>query len=427
LNRRDERFASVAQVDDRVRRTTTASGIRVITDPIPEAHSVSLSAWIGAGSRDEPSELAGACHFLEHLLFKGTTHRTAHQINTAIDKVGGEFNAYTAKESTAFLVRVPAVDVALGAALLCEVVADPLLSAADVEAERGVILEELAMVADSPDELALSRLGEAIYPGHALGWEVLGRDETLEAMDREQIAAMHDRWYGASNVVIAGAGRLDHDELVAMIEGAIPVRGSNAPDRSAPSAPPEPLVVERRDTEQVHLVQGWLGTDHEDPDRFALAVLNHALGDGPSSRLYRCIRDERGLAYSVFTSHTAYSDSGMVSLYVGTTPRHLGEVRTLVADQLAAVQSDGITDEELEVAVGYLSGSTVLALEDPGTRMARLGAGELTRRGVVSIAEVLDGYAGVSHADVVRVARRVFGGPSSTVGVGPLRETDLAD
>ena len=184
-------------------------------------------------------------------------------------------------------------------------------------------------------------------------------------------------------------------------------------------------MVERRDTEQVHLVQGWLGTDHEDPDRFALAVLNHALGDGPSSRLYRRIRDERGLAYSVFTSHTAYSDSGMVSLYVGTTPRHLGEVRTLVADQLDAVQSDGITDEELEVAVGYLSGSTVLALEDPGTRMARLGAGELTRRGVVPIADTLDGFAHVTHEDVVRVAQRVFGGPSSTVAVGPLTESDL--
>ncbi len=312
--------------------------------------------------------------------------------------------------------------------MLCEVVADPLLSGDDVEAERGVILEELAMVADSPDELALSRLGEAIYPGHALGWEVLGRDETLEAMDRDQIAAMHDRWYGASNVVIAAAGRLDHDELVEMIDGAIPARRFERPATGPP----------RRSRRNV---SSWSdGT----PSRCTWC----RVGSEPTTRIrtgsrWRCstmrsATDRRavstarsvtsaGLAYSVFTSHTSYSDSGMVALYVGTTPWHLAEVRTLVADQLAAVQSDGITDEELEVAVGYLSGSTVLALEDPGTRMARLGAGELTRRGVVPIADVLDGYAGVTHEDVVRVARRVFGGPSSTVGVGPLRESDLLD
>jgi predicted Zn-dependent peptidase len=425
LNGREPRFDSIAGVDDRVRRTTTASGIRVISDSIPEAHSVSVSAWVGAGSRDEPSELAGACHFLEHLLFKGTHRRTAHEINSAIDKVGGEFNAYTSKESTTFLVRVPAVDLELGASLLCEVVSDPLLSSTDVEAERGVILEELAMVADSPDELALSIVGESLYPGHGLGWEVLGREDTLGAMDRDQIASIHDRWYGGANVVVAAAGRVDHDELVALVEAGLPAHSTVVPERVAPSGNPTELRVEHRDTEQVHLVQGWVGVDHDDPDRFALAVLNHAVGDGPSSRLYRSIRDERGLAYSVFTSHTAYSDSGMVTLYVGTTPSHLGEVRSLVNDQLEHVQGHGITDEELEVAVGYLTGSMVLALEDPGTRMARLGAGELTKRGVVPITETLDGFASVGQDDVVRVARRVFGGASSTVAVGPLRARQL--
>jgi predicted Zn-dependent peptidase len=198
------------------------------------------------------------------------------------------------------------------------------------------------------------------------------------------------------------------------------------PERVSPEVVTDPLVVVHRDTEQVHLAQAWLGTPHDDPDRFALAVLNHALGDGPSSRLYRRIRDERGLAYAVFTGHTSYSDSGMVSLYCGTTPAHLGEVRRLVAEELASVQADGIGAEELEVAVGYLSGSTVLALEDPGTRMARLGAGELTTRGVVPIEETLDGYAAVTPDDVARVARRVFGGPGSTVAVGPVHDSDLS-
>ena len=397
----------------------------MVTDSRPDAHSVSLSAWIGAGSRDEPAELSGACHFLEHLLFKGTTRRTAHQINTAVDAVGGDFNAFTAQESTAFVVRVPAADVDLGSELLCEVLAEPALGEAEIEAERGVILEELAMVADSPDEWAMSRLAEAVFPDHGLGWEVLGRVETLEAMSRTEIEAIHRRWYGGQNLVVAAVGRLDHDQLVDVVDRFLPADGAERPTRVAPVATPVPLVVEHRDTEQVHLTRAWLGLDHDDPDRYALAVLGHALGDGPSSRLYEQIRDERGLAYSVFTSHMNFSDSGMMTLYCGTTPKHLTEVRSLVDAQLEAVQADGITDEEMRVAVGYLTGSTILALEDPGTRMARLGSGEITRGSAIPLDEVLAGYRSVTNDDVARVARRVFGGPSSVVAVGPVKERSL--
>lgn len=398
----------------------TAAGVRVVTDPAPGATSASLSVWVGAGSRDEPAELAGACHFLEHLLFQGTAHRSAHEVNIAVGSVGGELNAYTSRETTAFFVRVPAADAAMAMELLCEVVSQPALEADDVETERDVILEELSMVNDTPDEVAMSELALTLFPDHGLGRETLGTVSTLEAMTRSDLTAFHGRWYNPANLVVAAAGAVDHSAIVALAERLHSVAAKERPSRPVPNAVAAQTVITERDAEQVHLALGWRGLAQRHDDRFALAVLLHALGDGPSSRLYRTIRDERGLAYSVFSSQTSFTDSGMVALYCATNPSNLDEVRTLLDSELDSVITKGVTPEELRVAVGYLTGSTVMALEDHGTRMSRLGNGWVSQGDVLPVTEVLAGYAAVTHADVTRVAATLLDSPRVTVAVGPV-------
>lgn len=404
-----------------MRVTTLDSGVRVITDPTPDAASGALSLWVPSGSRDEPPDAAGAFHFLEHLLFKGTTRRSAHAVNQAVDAFGGELNAFTSKETTAFFTRVPAEHTDAAFQLLCEVVLDPALDPHDMASEREVILEELAMVSDTPDEVAASMLDEALFTDHPLGWEVLGRPETLDAMDLDALAAIHDRWYRHGELVVAAAGAVDHDHLVAAIaECTSSGDGSGRPQRDAPGALLGASVRLERDIEQVQVALGWRGLPLGDPDRFALAVLLHAFGDGPSSRLYREVRDERGLAYSIGTSAASYTDAGSVHLSYGATPRRLEEVREVVADQLDAIRRNGISAEELRGAIGYLQGSLVLSVEDAGARMSRLGS-TMVARGCLDVpSETFAGYGAVTHEDVLRVAERVWSTPCAEVLVGPI-------
>ena len=415
-----DRYPGVDTIDGRVEISETSSGVRVISDPVPGATSASLSVWVGVGSRDEPPELAGACHFIEHLIFQGTELRSAHEVNVAVDAVGGDLNAYTSKETTAFFVQVPATDVAMATELLCEMVARPRLDPGDVETERAVILEELAMVNDTPDELAMTMLVDAVFPDHGLGWETLGRVDTLESMTRSDLARFHDRWYNPANIVVAAAGAVEHAATVAMTEGAFGNATHRRPRRTAPDAMPAMTVTLERDTEQVHLALGWRGLDHRHPDRFALAVLMHTLGHGPSSRLYRVIRDERGLAYSVFSSQSMFGDAGLLSIYCATSPTHLDEVRQVIDEQLDAITTDGITAEELRISSGYLCGSAIMALEDHGTKMSRLGSALITRGDVVPVRTSLEAYAAVTPDDVVRVAGHLLGTERVTVAVGPV-------
>jgi predicted Zn-dependent peptidase len=413
-------FVALSGVDERVRRTQLDSGVRVVSDPTPGAASAAVSIWIGAGSRDEPAESAGAFHFLEHLLFKGTSRRSAHELNMAIDGVGGELNAFTSKESTAFFARVPASDAAMAVDLLAEMVSEPALDADDVDGEREVILEELAMVNDAPDELAASLLDEAVFPDHGLGWEVLGRPETLEGLGRESLAEIHERWYRGATLVVAAAGAVDHEQLVDQVATWFPHATTDGPARTRPTAAPLGESSVERDSEQVHVALGWRGLPVDDPDRWALAVLLHVLGDGPSSRLYQEVRDERGLAYSIGSGQASYSDAGMVTVSYGATSRHTAEVAEVVDAQLAAILADGVTTEELRVAQGYLRGSLLLALEDAGSRMARLGGGELARGGIEPVADALQGYAKVTNDDVRRIGERIFTAPRTAVSVGPI-------
>ena len=395
-------------------------GLRVVTQAVPGALSVAAGAWVGVGNRDEPAPIAGVSHFLEHLLFKGSSTRSARDIAEGVDAAGGDLNAFTSKEYTAFHARVPAKDLDFGLDTLLDVLVDPDFTDDDVEAERRVILEELAWSADTPDDIVHSRLAESLYPGHPLGWEVLGTAESVRAMRPDDVRAFHERWYRRPNVVIAVVGDVDHDTVVDRIDEALAAMPSgDVPERHAPSEPIRTEVTLRREIEQTHLALGWHGVSHFDDDRFALAVANQLVGGGWSSRLFQEIRERRGMSYSVFSTMGSYVDSGTLSVYGAMSPSRSEEFQAVVDEELAELAADGPGEREMEVARGGFEGATVLALEDPGSRMARLATNLLVRDDVIEIDDYLRRVRAVTAADVRRVLAGVVGGPRARAVVGP--------
>jgi predicted Zn-dependent peptidase len=397
------------------------SGLAAVTEHMPDVRSVSIGFWVGAGARDEVPELAGASHFLEHLLFKGTATRTAREIAVAIDGLGGEMNAYTTKEYTAFYVRVlgDRLDVALD--ILCEIMSRPAFRPNEVEAERQVILEELLMHADEPDDVVHDLLLEALFPDHPLGREVLGDAKTISNMSVDDIAGFFAGHYGSANLVLAAAGAVDHDALIAGVNDrlASPPGGAAQP-RVAPGATTRPSIVVKRTTEQAHLVVGLRSIDVHDDDRFALAALNQILGGGLSSRLFQTIREERGLAYSVYSYRTAFTDAGALVVYAGTAPNRATEVLTLIDEELDRIAQEGVSVAEVDLARAHLLGATALSLEDSAARMSRIGRGLLLHDAVWTNAEVDERISAVSQDDVQRVIQRTLAStPRTIAAIGP--------
>lgn len=399
---------------------TLPSGLVVAVDPMPGSRSVAIGVWVGVGARDEPDPLAGVTHFLEHLLFKGTPTRSAQDISRAVDRVGGDINAFTAKEYTAYHCRLPGRYLDDGVELLGDVLCHPALRADEVDNERHVILEELAMDDDVPDDVVHRVFARQLFADHPLGRDTAGERERIETIAVDDVRRFHAEHYGARNTVIAVAGAVEPERVVDLVERAfsdLPQHDGRAPRHGPGSIGGDTVVVD--DTEQVHLLLGGRALPRLDPDREALDVVNHVLGGGLSSRLFDEIRERRGLAYSVFSGASAYADTGVWSVYAGTLPEHAATVRALVASELDRLVADGITDEELEVAVGYLTGSYELGLEDPGARMGRLG-GQLVTAGELRPVEAqLARWEAVDHAAVRRVLDRVYAAAPLTVTLGP--------
>ena len=403
-----------------IQRSTLPSGVRVVTERMPGSRSVAVGAYVGVGGRDEDPDLAGASHFLEHLLFKGTPTRSARELAEAIDATGGEMNAYTSREHTSFYARVPAGHGTMAVETLAEVLSNPALRQDEVEAEREVILEELAAAEDNPEDVAHTRLAEALFPDHPLGREVLGTEGSIEAMSRDEIATFHERWYRPRNLVIAAAGAVDHNEVRGVLDGFTGTgQGGEAPTRKAPTPDVVGRVVVRHPVEQAHLALGWRCLDQDDPDRWALALANYVLGGGTASRLFQQIREERGLAYTVFSSVALNVDSGALTVYAATSPAKVAEVLAIVDGIVGDLVDSGITEAERELALGFLEGSLELAQEDSGARMARIGRHEQSRGEVLTIDEQLARLRAATTDDVARVLRRVLDAPRSTVAVGP--------
>ena len=403
-----------------LRITQLDSGLTVATEHVPGALSVATGVWVGVGSRDEPAELSGVSHFLEHLLFKGTPTRTSQEISRSVDRVGGDFNAFTAKEYTAYYCRLPARHAEFGIELLGDVLIRPALREADVDSERLVILEELAMDDDSPDDVAHRMFASQLFADHPLGRETAGDRDTVQAIDAADVRRFFGSHYHAGSMVVTLAGPIDHDDALKLVSSAFAdvCPTGQVPSRHAPDAVGGNYAVDD-DTEQVHIVMGGRALPRRDEDREALDVINHVFGGGLSSRLFEEIRERRGLAYSVYSGVSAYADSGAFQMYAGTQPEHGDEVIALMSAELDRLISDGVSDEELDVAVGYLTGAFELGLEDTGARMARNGGLLITTGAVRPIDEQVARWAAVDQTAVKRTISRVLTSDPIVVTVGP--------
>lgn len=329
-------------------------------------------------------------------------------------------NAFTTKEYTTFYVRLLADDADMGADLLSDIIWSPAFRPNEFESERQVILEEILMHADEPADLVHDVLAEALFPRHPLGREVLGDAGTVTAMTAGDVAAFHRLHYRPGNIVVAAAGAVDHDRVVERVAAGLDGRsGGAAPEREAPTSTALPSLVVERDTEQAHLAVAVAGPDRDDEDRHALSIVEHVLGGGMSSRLFQSIREERGLAYSVYAYRLAFQGAGALAVYAGTSPASAGDVLDLIGAELDRVAADGITAEELAAARGHVRGSMALGLEDSGARMSRIGHSQLVHGRVLTLDQVEQRLAGLTLDHVNDVARRWLSGPRTVVTVGP--------
>lgn len=408
----------------RFERTTLDSGATVVTEKMTEVRSVTVGFWFDVGSRDEPDHLAGTSHFLEHLLFKGTPARSAKDIADAFDAVGGDVNAFTGKEYTCYYARVLDDDLPMAVDVLADMINNSLLEPSEFESERRVILEEIAMHEDTPDELVHDLFYRAMWDGHPLGHPVLGYNDTIARVARDEVAEYWRERYLPPNMVVAAAGNVDHFDLVRRVEDLFTREGGERTARAG--AGPSWFAgagVHKRPTEQAHIVVGCEALTRTDPDRHALALLDTVLGGGMSSRLFQEIREKRGLAYSVYSYRSLFADTGTFAVYAGTTPQNAETVIDLVLGQFDDVLANGLTPAELERAKGHLKGSLVLASEDPSSRMNRLGRQLLTTGEILSIDQLIARFDRITMEDVRRVAERLFSARRFRVTVvGPFDE-----
>ena len=411
-----------------ITRTVLDGGLRVVTESLPAVRSVALGIWVGVGSRDEDEAHAGATHYLEHLLFKGTRRRTALEISAEMDAAGGEMNAFTAKEYTCYYARVLDADLPLAVDILSDMVTSSLIAPKDVDAERNVVLEEIAMNDDDPTDTAHEAFSAKLFGDTPLGRPILGTVNSINAITREQIFEHYQARYTPEHLVVAAAGSVDHDLVVRLVTEAF----GPALDRVAEPAPPRlnghpgfgaaagvGTTLVSRGIEQANLVLGCEALARTDDRRFALGVLNAAFGGGMSSRLFQEVREKRGLAYSVYSFSAQHADTGMWGIYVGCLPAKADEVLAICAEEINRVIGSGLTDAELARGKGQVRGSIVLGLEDPSSRMSRLGKSELVYPRLEPVDEVLTSIDAVTHDDVRAVAAEILTRSKALAVVGP--------
>jgi len=416
-----------------ITRTVLPGGLRVVSEAMPGVRSVSVGVWVPVGSRDETPALAGTSHFLEHLLFKGTATRSALDIASAMDAVGGEFNAFTEKEHTCFYATVLDRDLPLAVDIIADVVLNATITAQDVDVERSVVLEEIAMRDDDPADLVHDEFAAALHGDTPLGRPILGSVESIAGLTRRQIAGYYRRRYAPDAMVVSVAGNVEHADVVRLLRRAFDahLEPDHAPAPRRPSRidvtdlPVRTTHVVGEDSEQANLLLGVHGVTRHDPRRWASGVLSAALGGGMSSRLFQKIREQRGLAYSVYTFNTGYSDSGQFGVYAGCQPGKADEVLGLMIEELDAVAHGSLTAEEIARGKGQMRGSIVLGLEDSGSRMSRIGKSELAYGDIMGLDELLQRVDAVTPADVAAMAADLLSRPRCLTVVGPFGDHDF--
>lgn len=413
-----------------VSRTTLPSGLRIVTEEVSTVRSVAFGIWANVGSRDESPTVAGASHFLEHLLFKGTNTRSALDISAAIDAVGGEMNAFTGKEYTCFYARVIDSDFSIAAEVICDMIKDSIIRSEDVDSERTVVLEEIAMRDDDPSDLVHDLFAETLYGDGPIGRPILGTVDSITNMSRKSVHTYYKKKYLPENLVVAVAGNIKHERVV---ERVTELLGDFLNSTAKPaSLRPATKVRARglgevgliyRKSEQANILLGFPSIDRNDERRFALSVLTSALGGGMSSRLFQEVREKRGLAYSVYASMQQFAGGGILSLYAGCNPEKATEVTTIFRDVLGDVINSGLSDEELERAKGQVAGSMVLGQEDTGSRMVRIGKSELVYGEIKSMDEILGSVRAVDQRAIGELADEIFTATPTLAIVGPYKQS----
>ncbi len=416
-----------------VRRTVLPSGLRIVTEEVSSVRSAAVGIWVNIGSRDEAPATAGASHFLEHLLFKGTPRRNALEISSAIESVGGEMNAFTSKEYTCFYARVIDTDLPMAVDVISDLITSSIVTAEDVDAERKVVLEEIAMRDDDPSDLVHDLYAETYYGDTALGRPILGTIDSINNMSRNTVFNYYKKRYLPQDLVVAVAGNIKHKRVVAMVEEALS-RDNFLDVQGIPQIRPNTPIkrgkqrrvgIIYRKSEQAHMFYGMEGVARNDDRRFTMGVLSSALGGGMSSRLFQEIREKRGLAYSVYSYAQQFAGSGQIGFYAGCNPSKATEVINIIQEVLADVASNGMSHEEIERAKGAVRGSLVLSQEDSASRMSRIGKSEIVYGDIMGFDEILKAVARVTPEDV-RVIASEFLTKTPTLGVvGPYKSESL--
>ena len=404
---------------------TLPNGLRLITHHMPTVRSVAIGCWIDTGSRDEAPEEAGASHFLEHLLFKGSDKWSARAIAEAFDGIGARHNAFTSKEYTCYWTRMRDEDIPLGLEILSEMIQRPAFRQDEIDNERHVVIEEINMNEDDPTDVAHEQLITALWESHPLALPILGTRDSITGMSRDTIEGYWARRYTPYSTVVAIAGNLPEDivdQVVAWFGGWEGVKIDHA--FRAPQVVPR-VSVETRDTEQAHLVFGSESFARDDERRFALTLADHVLGGGMSSRLFHEIRETRGLAYAVHSFRLPFADAGASAVYVGTTPIQTAEVLGLIRSEIDRFVAEGVTDDELDRAKGHIKGALALGLEDALSRMNRIGRTELTGLEHLTVDETVAVIANTSAEEVQAAAKAAYSGPFVIGAVGPFGSDEL--
>ena len=392
--------------DQNVRKKEFPGGLRVFSEPLDEATSVALGVWIRAGSRDETDEVAGITHLMEHMLFKGTPDMNALGIAEAFESIGAQENAATGEEYTVLYARFLPEHLERALDIMSDMVLRPTL--ADLEREREVIVEEIKMYEDRPDQMADEYLSSLLFHDDTLGRPIIGSTETVRGVDHDTLKGFHQDTYNASNVFVVGAGKLDQDEFERMVEQKLSKlpEGETFERQANPGTPDSRLFYKFKETEQYHVSMGSLGIPAGSEDRYAMASLNNVLGGGMSSRLFQEVREKRGLAYAVFSYHQGYSDTGAIKTYVGSTTGNVEEAVKVITEQFGKVQDELVSDEELERTKQQLKSSTLLALESTAARMTRIGRSVITGAELLSPGEISDRIEAVTADDIQSLAKK---------------------
>lgn len=410
------------QITENVKITTLANGIRVVSENVPYVQSASLGIFVGIGSRDEEDRIRGISHFIEHMMFKGTARRTARQIADEIESKGGHLNAFTDKEGTAYHMRVLAEHMPLAIDVLTDMLRNSLIDADEMEREKRVVLEEIKMYDDSPEDSVHDIYEQTLWNNHPLGKSIIGTAETVSALTRADLKGYIGLRYAPDRVVVSAAGNIEHEELVKLVESTMGDMSGAAPKRelSLPVASKVSKKQGKRDVEQVHFCMGTSAYSKHQDERFSLSILNNVLGGNMSSRLFQEIREKRGLAYSIGTYARSYQDGGHFCVYGGTSPDTFDQVLDLTRIEFEKVRSGGLSDDELTKAKTQVRGALVLGLESMSARMNRYGDSLLAYGRVIPLSEVLEKYEAVSHESIAGVAKRVLDESAMTLAsIGP--------